>query len=168
MIGDRRGRTSLETITTLLLIILMGLGLFALTLSTVNAYQRIYKTKESATELRIAYSFVTTKIRQNDMTGCLDIIRDPLSEQNALVIYENIEGIDYATWIFHYQGTLWEALVLKEEAPSLEGSQAIAKVDTFALSYDPKEEGFLIRMDKKGQESYSALIKTRTKMGERF
>lgn len=166
IIEDRRGRTSIETITTLLLIILLGMGLFAVTLSTVNAYQRLNTAKEGTTELRIAYSFVTTKIRQNDMTGCLDIVPDPISNQNALVLYETIEGIEYATWIYHYEDTLWEAFVLKEEMPSLEISQAIAKIDAFSISYDSNAQGIHIQMDKKGYESYGGMIKTRTRMGE--
>jgi hypothetical protein len=165
-IESKKGRTTVETIATLLLIILLGMGLMGLTASSVNAYQRLYRGKECSTELRIAYSFITTKIRQNDVTGCLHVVRNPISNQNALVIYETIDGVDYATWIYHYQGTLWEAFVLKEEAPSLEVSQAIAQVDAFTISYDPQAQGIRLQVSIEGHESYGGLIKTRTRMGE--
>lgn len=164
----RDGKTTVETIATLLLLILLGVGLFSLSLSTVNAYHRLYEAKENATDLRVAQSYLSMKIRQNDRTGCLQVAVDPVSEKHALVAFEEIEGVSYATWVFHYNGSLYEALVLKDEAPSLEVAQAITRVDTFDIQYDEKEQGFFITLGKNGEQTIKTLLKTRTYIGEQF
>lgn len=160
------GRTSVETMATLLLLILLGVGLFSVTLSAVGAYQRLYMAKEKTSELRVASSYIIMKIRQNDMTGCLKVTGNPITGKNALVVYEEIEGMSYATWIFCYEGMLKEALVLKEEVPTLNASQNIAKIDNFQVSYDQEEQMIFASVGKIGEQTYDNIIKIRSEMGE--
>ena len=164
--NNENKKASVETIATMLLLIILGIGMFCFTLSTVNAYKRINQEKESASEIRVANSFVMMKIRQNDAVGCLNVLKEPTTNKNALVIYENIKGVSYATWIYSYKGILWEALVLREEMPTLDVSQAIAKIDEFDILYDSKEKGFFIRYGITGQKHINTFIKTRTQLGE--
>lgn len=159
---DEKGRAMAETLATILLLILLGISCFSLALSTVNAYRKIYKTKEKTSELRVASSFIMTKIRQNDSTGCLDVKQDYISGKNALVIYENIEGNEYATWIFHHEGQLWEALVLKDEAISIELSQPIARIDNFEINYNKDVGGIRTKIGLEGHKPYEVFVKIRS------
>ena len=137
---QNNGRALIETLSAMLLLILLGAGCFSLSVSSFGAYQRLNDAKEKSTELRVASSFITTKIRQNDITGGIDVKPEPITGNNALVIYENLDGESYATWIYYSAGYLMEALVLEHEEPSLDVSQKIAKVDDFKIEYNLDEQ----------------------------
>lgn len=159
---EKKGRAMTETLSVMLLLILLGAGCVGLAASTFNAYKRIYKSKSNSSELRVASSFIMAKIRQNDVSGCLDIKPDPISGKNALVIYENIEGTEYATWIFHYEGQLWEAIVLKDEAPEINMSQSIARLDTFNINFDRDGVGIRTEVGLEGYKPYENITKVRS------
>ncbi|NLL67630.1 MAG: DUF4860 domain-containing protein [Clostridiaceae bacterium] len=163
ILKQKNGRTMIETLSVMLLLILLGTGCFSLFLSSFGAYQRLNDSKEKSTELRIASSFVITKIRQNDITGSIDVKLEPITGKNALVIYENIEGESYATWIYHSSGYLMEALVLKHEAPSIDVSQKIAKVDGFNIEYNRDEQMILTSIYTNGLKAYNSTIKVKSK-----
>ncbi|MCX7772353.1 MAG: DUF4860 domain-containing protein [Clostridia bacterium] len=157
-----RGGTSTETLMTLLLLIILSLGLISLTASSVGAYQRLDGHKDSISSLRTAQAFVSMKIRQNDRTGCLHIKINSITEENALVIDENISGKAYETWIFSYEGYLRECMVLESEKPSPELSNKISAVDSFRISFDEALSGFRTHYEIVGQQPYESFISIRS------
>lgn len=157
------GRAMIETLSAMLLLILLGAGCFSLSLSSFGAYQRLNDSKEKSTELRVASSFITTKIRQNDITGGIDVKPEPTSGNNALVIYENINGESYATWIYYSSGYLMEALVLEHEVPSIDVSQRIAKIDDFEIKFNGEEQTVLTSVGIDGFKPYKSTTKVRSK-----
>lgn len=159
---QNKGRALVETLASMLLLILLGAGCFSLAVSAVGAYQRLNASKNNASELRIACSFVTTKIRQYDMTGCLEVKPDNISGINALVIHEKIDDKVYDTWIFHYDGCLYEAIVLEDENPEVDISQPIAKIDLFEINYDEKSHGIYIKAGIDGHKTYDSFLKLRS------
>ncbi|MGI6084053.1 MAG: DUF4860 domain-containing protein [Acetivibrionales bacterium] len=160
---QENGRTLIETISVLLILILLGVGCFSLSLSAFGAYQRLNDSKEKINELRVASSFIMNKIRRNDVNGGLDVKAHPVTSNNALVIYENIDGEEYETWIYHSSGYLMEALVLKDEEPSADVSQIIAKIDSFEIEYDSVDHKIFTSVGIDGRKPYNNTIKIRTK-----
>lgn len=159
---QNKGRVLIETLATMLLLILLGVGCFSLTVSAIGAYQRLYTSKEKAAELRVASSFITTKIRQNDMSGCLEVKPDPVSENNALVIHEEIDDVIYTTWIFHSDGWLYETIVLSDESPTVDISQPIARIDLFEINYSQGEKIIYTKVGINGYKTYDSFIKLRS------
>ncbi len=159
---QNNGRALIETIISMLLLILLGVGCFSLAVSSVGAYKRLYDSKGKNTELRIASSFITTKIRQNDMTGCLEVRPDPISGNNALVIHEEIDGVIYTTWIFLSDGHLYEAIVLQDESPSVDIGQPIAKIDLFEINYSEEEQCIYTKVGISGNKPYESFINLRS------
>lgn len=159
---QNKGRVLIETLATILLLILLGVGCFSLTVSAVGAYQRLYTSKENAAELRVATSFVTTKIRQYDMSGCLEVKPDPISGNNALVVHEKISDIIYTTWIYYYEGYLYEAIVLEGEYPEVDISQPIARIDNFEINYSEESKGIYTKVGINGCKTYDSFIKIRS------
>lgn len=157
------GRAMIETLSAMLLLILLGAGCFSLSLSSFGAYQRLNDAKEKSTELRVASSFVTTKIRQNDIIGGIEVKPEPITGNNALVVYEKIDGESYATWIYHSSGYLMEALVLEHEVPSMDVSQRIAKVDDFKIEYNGDAQIIITSVGITGLKPYESTIKVRSK-----
>ncbi len=159
---QKNGRASVETLCAMLLLILLGAGCFSLSFSTFGAYQRLNTSKEKSSELRVASSFIMTKIRQSDIIGCLDVKPDPITGNNALVIYESIDGEDYETWIYYSSGYIMEAFVLKGEEPLTDVSQTIAKVDSFRIDYNRAEHQILTSVGINGLKAYNSTIKVRS------
>jgi len=160
---QKNGSILVETISVMLLLVLLGVCCFSLALSSFEAYQRLNASRAKSSELRIASSFIINKIRQNDVAGNIDVRPDPISGNNALVIYESINGTNYATWIYHDSGCLMEALVLRHEEPSSDVSQIIAKIDTFRLDFDREKKQIFLSVDIEGARPYSSTIKLRSR-----
>ncbi|NLB77644.1 MAG: DUF4860 domain-containing protein [Clostridiaceae bacterium] len=160
---QKNGRVLIETICAMLLLVLLGAGCFSLSFSTFGAYERLNASKEKSSELRVASSFIMTKIRQNDVAGGLDVKPDSITGNNALIIYENLDGEDYDTWIYYNAGYIMEALVLKGEEPSIDVSQTIAKVDSFQIDYNREKNQIITSVGINGLKAYKSTIKVRSK-----
>ncbi|NLO98956.1 MAG: DUF4860 domain-containing protein [Clostridiaceae bacterium] len=163
ILKPKNGRAMIETLSVMLLLILLGTGCFSLSLSSFGAYKRLNDAREKSTELRIASSFIVTKIRQNDVAGSIDVKPEPITGKNALVIYEHIDGESYATWIYYSAGYLMEALVLEHEEPSPDVSQQIAKVDDFNIEYDRDVQRISTSISIDGLRPYNSTATVRSK-----
>jgi|LSQX01.1.fsa_nt_gb hypothetical protein len=131
-----RGSVSAETIATLLLLLILGIGIFALAVSSTSAYSRVYEGKSLNSELRVALSFIHMKIRQNDLKDAIRIEENPVNGDPAIVIREEYEDEVYEIWIYQDDGKLWEALMPEGMAPSNELSFEIADVDGLTVKID--------------------------------
>lgn len=163
ILKQENGRTLIEALSVMLILILLGVGCFSLSISAFGAYQRLNDSKEKNNELRVASSFVLNKIRRNDINGSLDVKCHPIIGNNALVIYENINGEEYETWIYHSSGYLMEALILKNEEPSIDLSQKIANVDSFEIEYNHSEQKIFTSVGINGRKPYNSTIRIRSK-----
>lgn len=159
----RRGSVSVETIATLFLLIVLGVGIFSLTVSSTSVYSRIYHGKNLQSELRVALSFVQMKIRQNDLRHAIRVEENPVNGGPSVVIREEFGGEVYETWIYQDDGKLREALVLEGEAPSNELSFEIADVDGFSAVIDKNLLNLSVWMDQEDgrlQMDSSILLRT--------
>lgn len=98
-----------HTIDTIFVISLMLLFLIsALSVIAIGAsiYQKNVDTMSKNSSHRIATSYITEKIRQNDKEGSIGTRE--IFEKNALVISEDINGTIYNTYIYDYNGSLME------------------------------------------------------------
>lgn len=129
----QRGGVAIETIATLLLLLLTGIGIFTLSITSTAASKRINDSRGASSRARVALSFVNMKIRQNDRMGAVEVIPNPINGSNSLVIHEDYDEERYDTWIYWHDGKLYEALVLDHEQPSLEVSLEITKLDDFSI-----------------------------------
>jgi len=160
---QKKGSILVETISVMLLLVLLGVCCLSLAMSSFEAYQRLNDSRAKSSELRIASSFIINKIRQNDAAGNIDVRPDPISGNDALVIYESINGENYATWIYHDSGCLMEAMVLRNESPSPDISQKIAKIDSFLLKFNREKNEIFVSVGIEGVRPYNSTIKIRSR-----
>lgn len=147
--GSRQGgSTSIEVLSTMLLLLLLGIGVFSLALTSTAAYKRLYDNREASAELRVGLSFIQMKIRQNDMLDGISLKQNPINQKDALVIREYYESEAYDTWIYYDSGILRECLVLASEEPSNELSFEIAHVDGLNLRWDDDKRAIAINIWK--------------------
>lgn len=144
----QRGSVSVETIATLLLVLLLGIGIFSLAVTSTSAYTRLYEGKNLQSELRVALSFVQMKVRQNDLRGAVGIGINPVNRKTAVVIREEYDGEVYETWIYQDDGKLREAIMPEGEAPSNDLSFEIADVDGFSVDMDGNRLNLSVWIDQ--------------------
>ena len=87
-IVEPNGYSLIEMMIVMMLLVLFGLGIFMLAATSSTTYQKLVEDKETAGELRIASSYLMTKIRQNDRMGAIRI------EKSAI----NISSIHTLRW----------------------------------------------------------------------
>lgn len=136
------GGVSIELLTSMLLLILLGICIFSLAVSSASAYGKILDGKSTLSEARVGLSFVEMKIRQNDIAGNVRIENNPVNGEPSLVITEEYDGMIYETWIYSSGGKLREAIMPQGEPPADDLSFVIAELDGFKIGM----EGRIIRI----------------------
>jgi len=145
-IVEPNGYSLIEMMIVMMLLVLFGLGIFMLAATSSTTYQKLVEDKETDGELRIASSYLMTKIRQNDRMGAIRIEKSAINSEDALVIEETLGNEVYETWIYVSDGVLREATVLKETMPSDDVSFEVAKVDD--VRFGLQDQSILITIEK--------------------
>lgn len=122
------------------LFVLALFGVFAvsaLVLVTIGAdvYQHTVQDMNSNYETRTAVSYITEKVRQNDLTtadGENGVSLTTLDGQPALMLAQDIDDETYCTYLYLYNGYLKELFM--REGTSLGGSSLEAGVNVMELS----------------------------------
>lgn len=136
MIKRDNGYSLIEMTVVMLLLVVFGLGIFMLAATTTTTYSTLVDDKSTTEHLRIASSFITTKVRQNDRVGGLFVISDSEAYGDVLLIKESFGEDIYATWIYVSDGVLREATIPLGTTPNDDVSFEIADIDMFSLVYD--------------------------------
>lgn len=135
-IGNEEGYSLIEMSVTMLLLVLFGLGIFMLAASSSGAYEMLTSDKSNNENIRIASSYITTKLRQNDRVNSVEVVQSYSDQSDALVISEVISGETYLTWIYMSEGKLREVTIPESLSPNDDLSFIISDIDSFELSVD--------------------------------
>ncbi|GAB6108836.1 DUF4860 domain-containing protein [Fusibacter bizertensis] len=153
----QEGYSLIEMSIVMMLLLLFGLGIFMLAAASTSSYQTLVSDKDDNESLRIASSYIITKLRQNDQFESVEIANKGLEGKDALVIKEELAGDLYETWIYESNGVLREVTVLSGTKPTDDLSFEIADVDKLKLSFINKT--IYVSIEKNGL-SLSDLIVT--------
>ena len=127
------GYSLIEMTIAMLLLVIFGLAVFMLAASSTTTYEKLVDDKNTSEELRVASSYLVTKLRQNDQKEAISLESNLLFDSEALTIREVIGDETYITWIYISDGALREVTVLEGVEPSDDLSFEIAKVDEMAI-----------------------------------
>lgn len=89
----------------LLYLIIVVLSIMIISLGK-NIYDRINEDRNTNYQVRVSLAYLANKIRQSDKIDSLEI--QDLHGINSLVINEVYDGENYRTWIYYYDGALYE------------------------------------------------------------
>jgi len=124
-------------------LLILGIGIFALALSSTSAYTRLYEGKNNGSELRVAMSFIQMRIRQCDLKDTIRVVENnPVNGDPAIVIREVYGGEVYETWIYQDDGFIREAIMPEGMPPANDYSFEITEAD----GLDVKKDGSLIEI----------------------
>lgn len=157
---NEQGYSLIEMAVAMLLLVMFGLGIFMLAASSSGAYEMLTSKKSVNEEIRIASSYITTKLRQNDREDSIQVIKNYTDSSDALIINETISGEVYQTWIYMSNGKLREVTIPETLTPSDDLSFIISEIDTFELSVDGKTVFFSIAKDDKSIENKAVSLRT--------
>lgn len=160
IVKNEQGYSLIEMAVAMLLLVMFGLGIFMLAASSSGAYEMLTSKKSVNEEIRIASSYITTKLRQNDRENSVHVIEDYTDSSDALVISESISGETYLTWIYMSEGKLREVTIPESLSPSDDLSFIISEIDTFKLFIEGKTIFFSIAKDDKVLANKAVTLRT--------
>ena len=114
---SKKGVMMVELAMVMMLLALFGITIFTLIIAGADAQMRIMTEKEGQADARIALSYINVRLRQNDSNGKIGIEPIAFTGQNAIVIRERNFEYEIDTWIFSYNGRLYECLTLPNQQP---------------------------------------------------
>lgn len=135
-VGKMKGSTKkppTQLFFGLLLFVLFGVLLMTLAGSGSSSYTALVEQKKHDDQLRIASSYLTNKVRQNDVEDCIIVSKNSETGHALLKVLENGADASVVTWIYYHDGYIKEATFVDGAAFDPELGFEIAKLDVFAL-----------------------------------
>jgi hypothetical protein len=132
--------SSLDFIFILALLCIFAFGALMTVILGSNTYKGIKEDMDSNFELRTPLTYISTKIRQNDNINSIHI--ENLEGTDALVLDTSDGGQLCQTWIYQYQGSLYEVYIEKGTPFHLE--DGIPMIPSYGLDF--KQKGNLLEI----------------------
>ncbi len=98
-----------DVLFVLALFVVFTLSALVLVILGANVYRQTVSYMGENYEARTAYSYLTEKVRQNDVYGSISV--EELEGSRALVLTREINDTTYATYLYLHQGSLRELFV---------------------------------------------------------
>ena len=119
----------MEVILVMILLILFSISTLTLVATGSDSYVNIINNNDDNSNLRIAQSYITTKVRQNLVKDSVYISRFPEIEGNCLVIKDDYSDVKYETVIFFKDGEIRESIVVDGGIFNPEASFGVIEID---------------------------------------
>lgn len=131
---NNKGVSKVEVILVMILILLMGLAVFTLVVSSSDTYKNVIDEKENLSNLRIAASYIDNKIKQSDEQSSIYIKNNPINGESSIVIVQRVDNENYETWIYLSDKMLKEAYIKQNQEFTDDMSFDIASIEEFVPS----------------------------------
>lgn len=120
------------------LIVWILIGLFAVmclfcVVAGAEVYRGTVKNAEINGDLRTAVSYVAGKVRAWDRYGAISV--EPWAEGDSLMLTEEIDGEEYTTCIYNWNGGIYEIFALSDSEFTPDGGQRIANGENLKISF---------------------------------
>lgn len=160
-----RSKGAVNTLFILGLLLVFVISAFILVLIGADTYKKIAGDMESNFERRTPLSYIATKIREADQKDQVAI--EQKEGTDVLVLEQTLEGIAYETWIYEYQGNLYEVFI--EKGTSLALADGMRMIEMQGLKMERLENNLLRfeSMDKAGK-TLELVINLRSGKKEKF
>lgn len=104
---------------------------FIAILLAANIYRSTTKQSQEHDAVRISLSYISEKIRQNDVNGT--VFLGTLDGIDSLVLKQQIEDTTYITYIYEHNGMLKELFIKEGTVPSPQSGKDIIEVSDFYM-----------------------------------
>ena len=162
MLNSKKKTGPIEFVFPILLFMIFTLSALFIILFAAQIYQKVVDNSSINYSANTALSYVSEKIRQADADGGVEI--GDFHNCDALVLHNEINDTDYVTYIYFYEGSLYEVMTEKSHINELSAGAgtAIIDVENFEISEDDNHLISFRCTDSAGNSS-SAMIAVTTK-----
>ena len=162
-----KSNVSSFTLIPVLFVLTLFLLLSALSISVILAgssvYEKISDNMEDNYDRRVTFSYLATKIRQNDIGGSIYI--ETKDGVPMIAIKESYDGDELITFIYHYDGAIREILVdaADKDGFDFDWGTEIIKAEGFDFEFCENEE----KIEMSLTDSYGNVQSTRVVLRSR-
>lgn len=131
----RKKSISIESFFVVILLIAFATSVSVMIIQGGKTFEQIIADKNDSENLRIAMSYISMMIKQNDHSGAINIASDTL-QSDGIVIRHGEDEIGYMTYIYFKDGILYECYTDQNTPPTDEISTAIIPLEnaTFKIN----------------------------------
>lgn len=123
----------------------------------VQAYNQVVRNADANAQLRTSLSYTANKIRAHDGLGEIAAARE--GGIDTLALFQAIEGEAYVTYIYCYDGMLYEWFTAADAAFDPELGEALVPMESFRASVgDNRVEQWYVNTDGVRYTQYTAII----------
>ena len=120
-----------------------------------NVYQKISGGMEENYQARSSVTYLTEKIRQNDVQNGISV--QEVAGEDALVLTRTVQERTYETWIYFYENSLYEVTVLAGSAVSPGNGQAVTSLSGLHISREGSRIIEITATDLHGRSFHSSV-----------
>jgi len=132
---DSKTKHIIDVVFVLVLFAVFTASALVLVILGANVYRQTVKNMGACYNSRIATSYITQKIRQNDSYDAVRVGK--LLEQDALIFSSTIGGDSYSTYIYCHDGSLCELFMKTGSnigSDPLSAGSSIMDVESFSIA----------------------------------
>lgn len=131
---NERGKGNIAGLAALLVLAVFALCILLVLLTGGDAYQRLTQRDQSAYSRRTAAQYITTRVRQADGLGQVTV--GDFGGADALILPESIDGEEFVTRVYCYDGSLRELFALAEDEFEPGDGEVLLPAEGLELSLD--------------------------------
>lgn len=124
---------SVDLLFSLALFLLFAVTGISIVLFGTQVYRSTTAQMEETYTSRTALCYVSEKVRQTDVAGGVSLLQPEGFSDSALVLHETINGGDYDTYIYFYEGVLRELFVKRGTNITPEQGTVIVSLCSFTI-----------------------------------
>jgi len=124
-------RMEMTQVLALLTLTVFALCLLLVLLSGAGVYRNLVDRSEENYDRRTALHYLTTRVRQADAVQI-----GALQDCEALILVEQVQEETFLTWIYCWDGWLWELYAVPGGSFSPEDGQRVLEADSLSCSLD--------------------------------
>jgi len=128
---ERSRKRSISGLAALVLLGVFAAGILTVLLSGARAYQRLTERDAQSYDSRTSLQYLATKVRQTPSPDALAL--SDFGEGDSLLIRETIDGEDYWTQVYCYDGWLMELFTVAEAGLAPEDGEKILPAESLSF-----------------------------------
>ena len=124
----RNKAIGIESLAVMIVLILFAFVVFTVIEAGANAYDGIVEDKRQTAGARVAYSYISMKVKQHDAADGVHVVSTELG--NTLRVDM---GGGFSAFIFYADGALYECVAKTDNSPSVAAANRITYLDGFSV-----------------------------------
>ena len=124
-------RMEMTQVLALLTLTVFALCLLLVLLNGAGVYRNLVDRSEENYDRRTALHYLTTRVRQADAVQ-IGVLQDC----EALILVEQVQEETFLTWIYCWDGWLWELYAIPGGSFSPEDGQRVLEAESLSCSLD--------------------------------